>query len=318
MKSWLRFSIMMIIGNSQGLPGDAVLASSSESSGSVTPSGTFNSDGTAVTYPLGQVYYEGSKFNYVDFGKRSAAYGFDIHPSPIWILVSGFDQAGRPLLLDGQRVIFDHLPGETDYSDLKRVNYIVVPSNYQTNSHTDARAIRNGFDSSTQAAATMFVNYPVVTNESKVEKGMVLISKGWCRGKEISYFDMGLNPGNATIAYQPVDNNGKPNGTPVISAAPGSLAYTSFWKLSNVNLSSNEPATSISAIEKLRSASTNSTNSYVVVNRPLLPQNATPANGNELLKTDIGANLKGNSSSHGLITFPINPFTVIIALLILN
>lgn len=40
-----------------------------------------------------------------------------------------------------------------EYSDLKRVNYVVVPSNYSLNSHTDARSVRGNFTETSPAVS---------------------------------------------------------------------------------------------------------------------------------------------------------------------
>lgn len=58
---------------------------------------------------------------------------------------------------------------------------------------------------------------------------MVRASKGWYRGEEVHYFDMGLTYGNATPAYQPQDVDGNPSGLPVTSTAPSQPDYTAFW-----------------------------------------------------------------------------------------
>ncbi|KAJ9068063.1 hypothetical protein DSO57_1032515 [Entomophthora muscae] len=258
---------------------------------------SFQINGPPQNYPIGQVYFQGTTYDYIDFGNRSVVYGPDIQAAPVWIIVSGFDDEGRPTLIEGQRVIFDRLPGDQEYSDLKRVNYVVVPSNYILNSHTDARSVRGNF-TETSSAGRVYVNYPVVTRNSTVERGMVRVSKGWYQGEEVHYFDMGLTFGNATVAYQPQDSDGNPSATPVTSTAPGQLDYTAFWKTYPILLPPSANTSNLSSVEAMLTIASRTymPTPFTIYNRPLLRLNATPEDNSTFRTSDV-PRMKADSQS---------------------
>ncbi|KAI9297638.1 hypothetical protein K502DRAFT_323140 [Neoconidiobolus thromboides FSU 785] len=234
----------------------------------------FDIDGAGKELKLNDVSIDGEKFHFLDFGNNSVAYGSDVQPCPVYIIVTGFDNEGRPILLEGQKVIFDHLPGDLDYSDLKRVYYVKVSKDYKLNEDKDAKTIKNKFND-INSSSKLYVNYPIVPKGSTVENDVVTKNTGYYKGKEVYYFDLGLNGGNSSIGYE---INGKLN---VYSLKPTQSNYTSFWKLKSFNNNNNNNIKSVQDIINLNISEANS-NDFKVVNRPIFKLDQVTKSNNTL------------------------------------
>jgi outer membrane protein assembly factor BamB len=115
----------------------------------VVPEGSTLETGMELT----QGWYRGEAVFYFDFGPHPAIV------APIYVPVTGTDDQGNPMFVEGQYNIIDVVPGDEGYSDFWLVNLVTVPEGYTANdlkSHEDVTA--SGYEVS---ATDLLVNCPV-------------------------------------------------------------------------------------------------------------------------------------------------------------
>ncbi len=158
-------------------------------------------------------------------GELIAYYNFDVQPTepaPIYVLV----RDGESAPVDGQLNIIDDIPGDDDYNDFWRVNFVTVPSNYVANTLTSAEEISiAGYP---MEQTNVIVNCPVVPEGSSAKfrygqeenPGLTL---GWYQNKVVFYFNFSeraLSVDNMNMVPQsPIYvtfkiNPGEPGGGP--------------------------------------------------------------------------------------------------------
>lgn len=99
-------------------------------------------------------WYRDQHVYYPDFGANPAA------AIPIWAFITGMDDDGNPVFVEGQNNIIDSLPGDPGYSAFWFVNLVVVDEDYEPNSITSAAGVTDsGFE---VLQPGLVVNCPVV------------------------------------------------------------------------------------------------------------------------------------------------------------
>lgn len=113
----------------------------------------------STTAPVSGWYRDRQVF-YFDHGAYSPADGFVVRDAPIYAF---FHTDGSPVA--GQRNVIDALPGDPGYSDLWRVEKVVVNASYVADTLKDARSILAARDAGqvTLEMTETYVNCPVVT-----------------------------------------------------------------------------------------------------------------------------------------------------------
>ena len=122
----------------------------------VNPGATIQ--GSTMTPTSG--WYRNREVFYFDHGANSPAKGFVVQDAPIYAF---FHSDGTPVA--GQRNVIDVRPMDTEYSDLWRVNKVVVSGTYMANTLKDARSILAARDAGqvTVQLTDIYVNCPVVS-----------------------------------------------------------------------------------------------------------------------------------------------------------
>ena len=100
-------------------------------------------------------WYRDQHVYYPDFGENPPV------AIPIWAFITGMDDDGNPIFVEGQHNIIDSLPGDAGYSAFWAVNLVVVGEDYEPNSITSAAGVADsGFE---VLQPGLVVNCPVVT-----------------------------------------------------------------------------------------------------------------------------------------------------------
>jgi hypothetical protein len=99
-------------------------------------------------------WYQDQRVFYPDFGANPAV------AIPIFAFITGMDDDGNPIFVEGQNNIIDSLPGDDGYSAFWLVNLVVVDDTYEANSITSAQGVvDSGFEI---LQPGLVVNCPVV------------------------------------------------------------------------------------------------------------------------------------------------------------
>lgn len=80
-------------------------------------------------------WYNGKKITVHDFGPSSSRIG------SLYVLVTGFNESGNPVLVEGQNDIFDSKRDNPNYSDFWEIKFVTVPEGYEANSIKTAKEI---------------------------------------------------------------------------------------------------------------------------------------------------------------------------------
>lgn len=103
---------------------------------------------------LVQGWYQGQEVYYFDFGQNP------ITTAPIYAFITGFDDNGDPVFVEGQSNVVDVIPGDEGYSAFWYVNLVQVPEDYQANTFTSAeQVLASGYDI---VQPGLLVNCPII------------------------------------------------------------------------------------------------------------------------------------------------------------
>lgn len=228
----------------------------------------------AKNFELVDGWYRGEEVVYYDFGMNSPASGSTVQTAPIWAFITGMDNGGNPIFVDGQHNVVDVVPGDDGYSDLWEVHLVMVPAGYQTDSIRSAEEVLAAGHEVVKPG--LFVNCPVVPAGSTLENGEELV-QGWYKGEEIFYPDFGANvPGaipiwvfatgmNADGSPQPVE--GQHN---IINRLPSDTGYSAFWRVNLVMVDGDYEANDITSADQISSSGYEVTVTGLVVNCPVV------------------------------------------------
>jgi len=113
--------------------------------------------------PLVQGWYKGQEVHYFEFGQNT------INTAPIYAFITGFDDNGDPVFVEGQHNVVDVIPGDGGYSTFWNVNLVQVPQGYEADSITSVEQILEGGYDITQAG--LLVNCPILRTEEAMMAG---------------------------------------------------------------------------------------------------------------------------------------------------
>jgi len=233
------------------------------------------------TFELTQGWYEGRQTFYYDFGANTAATGDgqSTVTAPIYVLVTGFNDDGSPIAVEGQRNIIDVIPGDEGYSDLWQVTFVTVPEDYVANTIVSAdEVLSGGYEMTTPG---VYVNCPVVPPGSTLSEGGAPLVQGWYKGQDVSYFDFGPN----TVATAPIyafvtgfDDAGNPQFVEgqnnVVGVVPGDEGYSAFWYVNLVVVPDGYVANTITAAGEVMASGYEMVQPGLLVNCPVLRTDA--------------------------------------------
>jgi hypothetical protein len=232
--------------------------------------------GVAQEFPLVSGWARGDAVQYYDFGMNSPlnAATNAVGPAPIWVFITGMDDAGDPLFLEGQHNVIDVVPGDAAYSDLWEVNLVVVDEDYEADSLRSADAVADaGFET---IKPGLFVNCPVVPAGSTLEAGEAL-TQGGIRDQQVFYPDFGPNPPVAIPIWAFItgmDDAGNPlfveGQNNVIDSLPGDAGYSAFWRINLVTVPAGYEANSITSASQVAEAGHEVTRTDLMVNCPVV------------------------------------------------
>lgn len=115
----------------------------------IVPEGTVLEGGEELV----QGWYDGTAVYYPDFGMNPA------ETAPIYAFVTGFDDDGNPVFVEGQHNVIGVVPGDVGYSAFWEVNIVVVPADYVAGTIKDVDGVMSsGYE---MAQPGLVVNCPV-------------------------------------------------------------------------------------------------------------------------------------------------------------
>lgn len=227
-----------------------------------------------ATHPLITGWYRGDEVRYYDFGMNSPVSGNTVTPAPIWAFITGMDDDGNPVFVEGQHTIIDAVPGDMDYSDLWEVQLVTVPEDYEPDSIRSRDEVEMGGYEITPPG--IYVNCPVVEADAMLEGGEELV-QGWYRGEEVFYPDFGPNPPAAIPIWAfatGMDDDGNPlfveGQHNIIDAVPGDMDYSAFWRVNLVMVDDSYEPDSLRSADDVASAMWEVTETDLVVNCPVV------------------------------------------------
>lgn len=230
--------------------------------------------GEAQQFDLVQGWYRGDEVVYYDFGMNSPASNGVVATAPIWAFITGMDDDGNPVFVEGQHNIIDVVPGDAGYSDLWEVNMVIVPEDYEADSITSADEVMEaGYEIMTPGA---FVNCPVVPEGSTLGNGEELV-QGWYKGDPVFYPDFGMNPPAAIPIWAFItgmDGDGNPvfveGQHNIIDQVPGDSGYSAFWQVNLVVVDDAYEPDSITSADEVMASDWEVTATDLVVNCPVV------------------------------------------------
>lgn len=102
-------------------------------------------------------WYKGQEVSYFDFGVN------DPITAPIYAFITGFDDAGSPLFVEGQSNVIGVVPGDEGYSAFWYVNLVIVPEDYVANTITSFDQVDSTMYEIVQPG--LLVNCPVIPGQ---------------------------------------------------------------------------------------------------------------------------------------------------------
>ncbi len=179
--------------------------------------------------PLVNGWYRGTDLTYFDYGPN---------PNVAAPILAFFWQNGTAVA--GQRNVIDTIPTQPGYSDFWRVNKVLVPTTYVTNS---IRSIQEAMSSNyTLQLTDIIVNCPVVNPNTTLQGSSMKPVQGWYRDRDVYYFDQGARSPASGFVIQtaPLYAFFWQNGTAVagqrnvVDLKPGDAGYSDLWNVTKV------------------------------------------------------------------------------------
>lgn len=218
-------------------------------------------------------WYRDADVRYYDFGMNTPVSGGVVATAPIFAFITGMDEEGNPLFVDGQHNVVDAVPGDAGYSDLWEVNLVVVPDDYEPDSiksqaevgAMDYEIIKPG----------LLVNCPIVADGTTLEGGEELV-QGWNNGEAVFYPDFGGNMPFAIPIWAFItgtDSDGAPvfvdGQRNVIDAVPDDPGYSAFWSVNLVTVPESYVANTLRSASAISDSDFEVTATDLVVNCPV-------------------------------------------------
>lgn len=117
--------------------------------------------------------------------------------------IHGFDAAGNPVAIRGQRPIFTAIPRIGDYSGLWKLVYVVTADLAQPNALSDAAAVEAAVRAkrATLRDAGVVLNLPLVPRGTTLARDTTRAQLGWYKGWEVQFFDFGAATPAQMLTY---------------------------------------------------------------------------------------------------------------------
>jgi len=196
---------------------------------------------------------------YFDFGevRQPVAAGRVLWP------VHGFDAAGNPVAIRGQRPIFTAIPGVPGYSGVWHLVYVVTADHVQPNTLRDEADI----DALVKRRRVslydpnVVLNLPIVARGSSLANDSTSSMMGWYQGRDVSFFDFGLvttAPVNMWRFARGQDASGAANivreQNSVVDSIPVAGPYPDLWQIQFVQVDSSYAANTLKNAAGVRSS----------------------------------------------------------------
>lgn len=199
---------------------------------------------TAQTAPKKQKvligFYKSRTINYFDYGRIKLRPGNKL--APVWI----FTNSAR-----GQRSIVNSVPGDKQYSALRKVNSVTWRADATSRVLRSAAAVRTARSNGdlTIRRTSRVVNAPVLGFGQTRHAG-------FARGKLIHYYELGvvnIAPGNEVLPIWTF-TNGVDGQRNIADVVPGTTAYPPLWAVIEVTWKPGAERRLIRSFETLQQA----------------------------------------------------------------
>jgi hypothetical protein len=177
---------------------------------------------------------------YFDFGRIKLRPGNKL--APIWAFANG---------ADGQRSIFDSVPGDKKYSALRNVNTVTWTADAAPRVLRSAAAVRAARARGEVAirSSSRVINAPLLGFGQKRHPG-------FAKGKVIHYYELGVikvAPGNEILPIWTF-KNGVEGQRNIADVVPGTTDYPPLWSVIEVTWKDGASRTLVRSFEQLQQA----------------------------------------------------------------
>jgi len=218
-------------------------------------------------------------------------YNFGDVPQPVPVghvywPIHGFDAAGNPVAMRGQRPIFSTIPGLPDYSGVWRLIYVVAADRAKSNELRDVAAI-HAVERRNRVVlrdANQTLNLPIVARGSRLANDSTPAALGWYAGRDVQYFDFGVVGATPVAMWRfsrAVDNTGEPvilaDQNSIVDSVPATTLFPDLWSISIVRVDSAYTANAIKNATALRQSGFMIDPPKVVRNLPITVIDGKPA-----------------------------------------
>jgi len=185
-------------------------------------------------------FYDNRTVNYFDYGRIKLRPGNTV--APIWVFANG---------ARGQRSIVDSVPGDKQYSALRKVNTVSWTTGATPRVLRSAAAVRtaqSGGDVTIRSTSRV-VNAPLLGFGQTRHAG-------FAKGKRIHYYELGvvnLAPGNEVLPIWTF-TNGVRGQRNIADVVPGTTAYPPLWAVIEVTWKTGAQRSLVRSFEELQKA----------------------------------------------------------------
>ena len=185
-------------------------------------------------------FYKNRTVNYFDYGRIKLRPGNKL--APVWIFANG---------AKGQRSIVDSVPGNKQYSALRKVNTVTWTTDATPRVLRSAAAVRTAESRGdvTIRSTSRVVNAPLLGFGQTRHAG-------FARGKQIHYYELGtvkVAPGNEVLPIWTF-TNGVSGQSNIADVAPGTTAYPPLWAVVEVTWKTGAQRSLVRSFEALQQA----------------------------------------------------------------
>lgn len=185
-------------------------------------------------------FYKNRTVNYFDYGRIKLRPGNKL--APVWIFANG---------ARGQRSIVDSVPGNKQYSALRKVNTVTWTTDATPRVLRSAAAVRTAESRGdvTIRSTSRVVNAPLLGFGQTRHAG-------FARGKQIHYYELGtvkVAPGNEVLPIWTF-TNGVSGQSNIADVAPGTTAYPPLWAVVEVTWKTGAQRSLVRSFEQLQEA----------------------------------------------------------------
>jgi hypothetical protein len=211
---------------------------------SVTPAAPYAERPTTQSAPKKQKvltgFYRDRTVKYFDFGRIRLRPGNKL--APIWLFSNG---------ANGQLAIVDSVPGQRQYSALRKVNVVTWAADATTRVLRSASAVKTARSRGevTIGSTTRVVNAPLLGFRQ-------VRHAGFAKGKTIHYYELGLvnvAPGNEILPIWTF-TNGVRGQSNIADVVPGTTAYPPLWAVIEVTWKAGAQRQLVRSFEALQQA----------------------------------------------------------------